>query len=90
MALIRPAALTVGLLAFSMLAPAVAAPVCSARSAATIPPIVELYTSEGCNSCPPADKWLSRLKTDPTVVALAFHVDYWDRLGWKDRFAIWQ
>ena len=50
-------------------------------------PVVELYTSEGCNSCPPADRWLSKLKADPTVVALAFHVDYWDRLGWKDRFA---
>ena len=64
-----------------------AAPTCSARSAATTPLVVELYTSEGCNSCPPADRWLSRLKTDPAVVALAFHVDYWDRLGWKDRFA---
>jgi len=49
--------------------------------------VVELYTSEGCNSCPPADRWLSRLKSEPGVVALAFHVDYWDRLGWKDRFA---
>ena len=44
-------------------------------------------TSEGCNSCPPADRWLSKLNADPTVVALAFHVDYWDRLGWKDRFS---
>ncbi|MEP7056850.1 MAG: DUF1223 domain-containing protein [Caldimonas sp.] len=57
------------------------------RSARTQTPVVELYTSEGCSSCPPADKWLSRLKADPDVVALAFHVDYWDRLGWKDRFA---
>jgi hypothetical protein len=60
---------------------------CSAHSAATVAPVVELYTSEGCNSCPPADRWLSRLKADPTLVGLAFHVDYWDRLGWKDRFA---
>lgn len=60
---------------------------CSARSTATVTPVVELYTSEGCNSCPPADKWLSRLKADPGIVGLAFHVDYWDRLGWKDRFA---
>ena len=60
---------------------------CTARSAATVTPVVELYTSEGCNSCPPADKWLSRLKGDPNIVGLAFHVDYWDRLGWKDRFA---
>jgi hypothetical protein len=64
-----------------------AAPVCSARSAVSTTPVVELYTSEGCNSCPPADKWLSRLKAEPSVVALAFHVDYWDRLGWKDRFS---
>ena len=64
-----------------------AAPACSARSGALAPTVVELYTSEGCNSCPPADRWLSRLKADPAVVALAFHVDYWDRLGWKDRFA---
>ena len=78
-----------GLLGLSALAttPALAAQTCSARSAATITPVVELYTSEGCSSCPPADKWLSRLKADPSVIALAFHVDYWDRLGWKDRFA---
>ena len=66
---------------------AVPTAVCTARSSATVAPVVELYTSEGCNSCPPADKWLSRLKADPNVVGLAFHVDYWDRLGWKDRFA---
>ncbi|HEY2561627.1 MAG TPA: DUF1223 domain-containing protein [Caldimonas sp.] len=61
--------------------------VCSATSPHLAAPVVELYTSEGCNSCPPADRWLSKLKEDPSVVALAFHVDYWDRLGWKDRFA---
>jgi hypothetical protein len=60
---------------------------CMAASPRAIAPVVELYTSEGCNSCPPADRWLSQLKADPAVVALAFHVDYWDRLGWKDRFA---
>jgi len=60
---------------------------CSAQSATSVPPVVELYTSEGCSSCPPADRWLSQLKTDDSIVALAFHVDYWDRLGWKDRFA---
>ena len=70
-----------------LLAPAHAAPACSSRSAVTITPVVELYTSEGCNSCPPADRWLSAIKADAPVVALAFHVDYWDRLGWKDRFA---
>jgi hypothetical protein len=60
---------------------------CDARSGALAPVVVELYTSEGCNSCPPADRWLSSLKGRPDVVALAFHVDYWDRLGWVDRFA---
>lgn len=64
---------------------------CSARSAATMARVVELYTSEGCNSCPQADRWLSRMAPDiearSDTVALAFHVDYWDRLGWKDRFA---
>ncbi|MDQ6628695.1 MAG: DUF1223 domain-containing protein [Pseudomonadota bacterium] len=58
-----------------------------ATSPAQAAAVVELYTSEGCSSCPPADRWLSTLKADPGVVALAFHVDYWDRLGWKDRFS---
>jgi hypothetical protein len=50
--------------------------------------LVELYTSEGCSSCPPADRWLSAFaaKPDPRVVPIAFHVQYWDSLGWKDRF----
>ncbi|MCB1921501.1 MAG: DUF1223 domain-containing protein [Candidatus Competibacteraceae bacterium] len=64
---------------------------CTATSAPHRTALVELYTSEGCNSCPPADRWLSHQTTqmwDPRhVTALAFHVDYWDRLGWKDRFA---
>lgn len=60
---------------------------CQARSGPQTPLVVELYTSEGCSSCPPADRWLSSLKGQPGVLALAFHVDYWDRLGWTDRFA---
>lgn len=60
---------------------------CEARSGATTPRVVELYTSEGCSSCPPADRWLSSLKGNPAVLPIAFHVDYWDRLGWPDRFA---
>lgn len=53
--------------------------------------LYELFTSEGCNSCPPAEAWLGELKQDPrlwkAIVPLAFHVDYWDYLGWKDKFA---
>jgi len=60
---------------------------CRAESGPQVPLVVELYTSEGCSSCPPADRWLSTLKGKPGVLAAAFHVDYWDRLGWKDRFA---
>jgi hypothetical protein len=53
--------------------------------------LVELFTSEGCSSCPPAEAWLSKLKANARLwkdfVPVAFHVDYWDNLGWPDRFA---
>ena len=49
--------------------------------------VVELFTSEGCNSCPPADELLFELREEGDVIALAFHVDYWDYLGWQDSFA---
>ena len=48
---------------------------------------VELFTSQGCSSCPPADRQLGKLARRPDIVALSFHVDYWDYIGWKDRFA---
>ncbi len=64
---------------------------CETRSGTARAQLIELYTSEGCSSCPPADQWLSalvpRVVTANEVVPLAFHVDYWDRLGWRDRFA---
>ena len=67
--------------------PAIAAE-CSAKSGAATVPLLELYTSEGCSSCPPADKWLSDLKPDTKkIIPLAFHVDYWDYIGWKDKFS---
>jgi hypothetical protein len=53
--------------------------------------LVELYTSEGCSSCPPAERWLATLRDEPGLwrdfVPVAFHVDYWNRLGWPDRFS---
>lgn len=53
--------------------------------------LVELYTSQGCSSCPPAEKRLGNLQQDPrlwkSIIPLAFHVDYWDKLGWKDKLA---
>ncbi len=61
-------------------------PVCQMTTGDHLIPVIELYTSEGCSSCPPADQWLSTLKGQP-VVAQAFHVGYWDYLGWRDRFA---
>ncbi len=59
---------------------------CEASSGPNITPVVELYTSEGCSSCPPADRWASSLKNKGLVVQ-AFHVGYWDYIGWVDRFA---
>lgn len=59
---------------------------CSVTANGAPPLVVELYTSEGCSSCPPVDRWLSTLKGRSDVLPLAFHVDYWDRLGWPDRF----
>jgi hypothetical protein len=76
-----------GLLALSQ----VQAAQCKASSPATTTALVELYTSEGCDSCPPADRWLSSLGprgyAPDRVVPIALHVDYWDYIGWKDPYA---
>jgi hypothetical protein len=65
---------------------------CTAASAATPPAVrptvIELFTSQGCSSCPPADALLGELKSKSNVLALAFHVTYWNELGWSDRFAM--
>ncbi|OAJ55953.1 hypothetical protein A6V36_34280 [Paraburkholderia ginsengiterrae] len=81
--------LAVTMLAASGLASAASA-VCSAHSPAHRVALVELYSSEGCNSCPPADQWLSQWKNSgaaQSIVPLALHVDYWNSLGWTDRFS---
>lgn len=59
-----------------------------ARAATPRPVVIELFTSQGCSSCPPADALLRELATHPQVLPLAFHVTYWDRLGWKDPFSL--
>jgi hypothetical protein len=88
-----PVAIAIGIALGAAGVPATAAggPGCAATSGPGTATLVELYTSEGCSSCPPADRWLSALVRAPSptgpVVALAFHVDYWDYLGWRDRFA---
>ena len=60
---------------------------CVAHSTPAHPHLVELYTSEGCSSCPPAERWMSSIRDDASKVGLEFHVDYWDELGWPDPFA---
>jgi hypothetical protein len=64
---------------------------CTAKSTDRTVALVELYTSEGCDSCPPADRWLSSLGprgfAPDRVVPVALHVDYWDYIGWKDPYA---
>lgn len=81
-------ALLAGLSACLPAVAAAAGGACSARSGVARVPLVELYTSEGCSSCPPADRWLTREVEAGGQDAhwLAFHVDYWDDLGWPDRF----
>jgi len=74
-----------------LLALPVQAAQCKASSGDRTAALVELYTSEGCDSCPPADRWLSGLAargfTSDKVVPIALHVDYWDYIGWKDPYA---
>ncbi len=69
---------------------ALATMLCSAvvADAQPRPVVVELFTSQGCSSCPPADAYVGKLSARSDVLALSFHVDYWDELGWRDRFAL--
>ena len=80
--------------AFALTAMALAAPVfasCAAQSGTKTAALIELYTSEGCSSCPPAERQFSSVRQEvgpaAEVVPLALHVDYWDYIGWKDPYA---
>lgn len=79
--MLRAAFATLLLLCLSVAAPSVVA------DSDQPPVVVELFTSQGCSSCPPADALLGELAARTDVVALAFHVDYWDYIGWKDPYA---
>lgn len=80
----------IGTIALLATVAAHAAPV-SFQSSERMTSLLEFYTSEGCSSCPPAETWLSRLKDSPGLwtdfVPVAFHVDYWNYLGWRDRWS---
>lgn len=67
---------------------AVSAPARAQEGAATGPVVIELFTSQGCSSCPPADTLMHKLAQRDDLIALSLHVDYWDYLGWKDAFAL--
>src|SRR3546814_12059167 len=73
--------------AAALLAVTLTAPLQAAEDSAQHPVVVELFTSQGCSSCPPAEAYLADLAARKAVIALEYHVDYWDFIGWKDLFA---
>jgi hypothetical protein len=83
----RPYTAIAALVAAFSLVPMAHAQNCQRYAGPKPPAVVELFTSQGCSSCPPADQWLSTLKADKEVIALSFHVNYWNYLGWKDPYA---
>ncbi|NEX60992.1 DUF1223 domain-containing protein [Noviherbaspirillum galbum] len=87
----NPLAPIISGIAFCLGAPSFASESCEVNSGPATAALIELYTSEGCSSCPPADRELGKLQrsfaADPLVIPIALHVSYWDYIGWKDRFA---
>lgn len=83
--------ISVAVLAMLLSANHALAAACSVESGPTRTALLELYTSEGCSSCPPADRWLGHIAASGLsarkIVPLALHVDYWDYIGWQDKFA---
>jgi hypothetical protein len=77
---LREGAVAIGVLVSLAVAP-------DAARATGVRSVVELFTSQGCSSCPPADRIISRLARDPGILALSYPIDYWDYIGWKDTFA---
>jgi hypothetical protein len=72
----------------ALLASSLSAGLVAVAGAATRPVILELFTSQGCSSCPPAEVIVNELAQRPDVLSLSFHVDYWDDLGWRDRYSL--
>jgi hypothetical protein len=72
----------------ALLASSFSAGLVAVAGAATRPAVLELFTSQGCSSCPPAEVIVNELAQRPGVLPLSFHVDYWDDLGWRDRYSL--
>ena len=85
---VTPLAAAMLAIAAASFAPAHAGGLATEPASAPAPIVVELFTSQGCNSCPPADVVLGELKSRQDVLPLSFHVTYWDRLGWPDTFGL--
>ena len=85
--MIRTSRTILRLAALALAVPLALSTAIDARGDAARPTVVELFTSQGCSSCPPADAHLGELAARPDILALAFHIDYWDYIGWKDPFA---
>jgi len=78
---------SVTLFALLLLSPMTVQPALSGDEASSRLTVIELFTSQGCSSCPPADHFLQKLADEPGILALSWSVDYWDYLGWRDTFA---